>query len=60
VDVAVLNRADPLVLEQVTEHCELVYDAPRRLAEFKSTSTTNHHGERLPAAGRLPRIVFDV
>ena len=35
VDVAVLNHADPLFLKQVTERCELVYGAARRLAEFK-------------------------
>jgi predicted nucleotidyltransferase len=35
VDVAVLNHADPLLLKEVTEHCELVYGTQRRLAEFK-------------------------
>lgn len=34
VDVTVLNHADPLLLKQVTERCELVYGSPRRLAEF--------------------------
>jgi predicted nucleotidyltransferase len=35
VDVAILNRADPLFLKQVTERCRLVYGSPRRLAELQ-------------------------
>jgi predicted nucleotidyltransferase len=34
VDVAVLNRADPLFLKQVTSNCELVYGDRRRFEAF--------------------------
>jgi predicted nucleotidyltransferase len=46
VDVAVLNHADPLFLKQVTEHCELVYGAPRRLAEFKMYAFRRYQDHR--------------
>ena len=35
VDVAFLNRADPLFLKQITDRCHLLYGSPRRLAELK-------------------------
>ncbi len=35
VDLAVLNRADPLFLKQVTERCRLLYGAARTLHELK-------------------------
>ncbi len=35
VDVAIINRADPLFLKQLTTRCRLVYGSPRRLAELK-------------------------
>src|SRR5947207_11943326 len=35
VDLVFLNRADPLLLKQITDHCALVYGSPRRLAELK-------------------------
>ena len=35
VDLAVINRADPLFLKKITERCRLVYGSPRRLAELK-------------------------
>ena len=35
VDLVVLNRADPLLLKQITDHCELIYGSPRRLDELK-------------------------
>lgn len=35
VDVAVLNRADPLFLKQVADTCELVHGSPADLAAFK-------------------------
>jgi predicted nucleotidyltransferase len=34
VDVAFLNRADPLFLKQVTSNCELMYGNRRRFQEF--------------------------
>lgn len=34
VDVALINRADPLFLKKITERCRLVYGSPRRLAEL--------------------------
>jgi predicted nucleotidyltransferase len=46
VDVAVLNHADPLLLKQVTEHCELVYGSPRRLAEFKMYAFKRYQDHR--------------
>jgi predicted nucleotidyltransferase len=35
VDLAVINRADPLFLKKITECCELVYGDPRALEELK-------------------------
>lgn len=35
VDVAVLNRADPLFLKQVMERCRLVHGDPRRLQALR-------------------------
>ena len=35
VDVALINRADPLFLKKITEECLLVYGLPRRLPELK-------------------------
>lgn len=34
-DLAVLNRADPLFLRKVLERCELLAGSPRRLAELR-------------------------
>lgn len=34
VDLAVLNRADPLFLKKVTERCRLLHGTPRRLTEL--------------------------
>jgi predicted nucleotidyltransferase len=34
VDLAILNRADPLFLKQVTERCSLLYGSARRLHEL--------------------------
>jgi hypothetical protein len=33
--VAILNRADPLFLKKITEHCRLLYGPPRAFYEFK-------------------------
>lgn len=35
VDLVVLNHADPLLLKQVTDHCELVHGSPRQLEALK-------------------------
>lgn len=35
VDVALINRADPLLLKQIAAHARLIYGSPRELAEFK-------------------------
>ena len=35
IDLAVLDRADPLLLKQVVENCRLLAGSPRRLAELK-------------------------
>lgn len=35
VDLAVLNYADPLLLNKIAENCLLLYGDPQRLAEFK-------------------------
>jgi len=35
VDLAVLNRADPLFLKKVLERCELLFGDPTRLAELR-------------------------
>jgi predicted nucleotidyltransferase len=35
VDLALLDRADPLFLKQVLERCRLLAGSPRRLAELK-------------------------
>lgn len=35
VDLAVLDRADPLFLKQVLENCRLLAGSPRRFAELK-------------------------
>jgi uncharacterized protein len=35
VDLAVINRADPLFLKKITERCRLLFGAPRDLHELK-------------------------
>jgi predicted nucleotidyltransferase len=35
VDLALINRADPLFLKKITERCSRVYGSARRLAELK-------------------------
>jgi hypothetical protein len=35
IDLVLLNRADPLLLKQVTDHCELVYGSADRLDALK-------------------------
>ena len=35
VDLALINRADPLFLKKITEDCRLLYGEPRQLQELK-------------------------
>ena len=35
VDVVILNRADPLLLKKVIEHCQLLFGSARTFQEFK-------------------------
>jgi predicted nucleotidyltransferase len=35
VDVALVNRADPLFLKRITDQCTLLYGSPQRLQELK-------------------------
>jgi uncharacterized protein len=35
VDVAILNRADPLFLKKITEQCKLLFGSSRTFQEFK-------------------------
>ena len=46
VDLALLNRADPLFLKQITEHCALVYGPPRRLHELKMYAFKRYQDHR--------------
>ena len=46
VDVAFLDNADPLLLKQVCERCELVYGSRRRLDELKMYAFTRHQDHR--------------
>ena len=46
VDLAVLNRADPLFLKQVTERCRLLFSSPRRLHELKLYAFKRHQDHR--------------
>ena len=46
VDVAILNRADPLFLKQVTMQCTLLYGALRTLHEFKMYAFRRYQDHR--------------
>ena len=46
VDVAFLNHADPLLLKQVCERCDLVYGSRRRLDELKMYAFTRYQDHR--------------
>ena len=35
IDLAIINRADPLFLKKITENCRLLYGSSRELAELK-------------------------
>jgi predicted nucleotidyltransferase len=46
VDLAVLDRADPLFLKKVLERCRLLAGSPRRLAELKICAFKRHQDHR--------------
>lgn len=46
VDVALINRADPLFLKKITERCELLYGSPRRLYELKMYAFKRYQDHR--------------
>jgi len=46
VDMAIINRADPLFLKKMTERCRLLYGAPRRLAELRIYAFKRHQDHR--------------
>jgi predicted nucleotidyltransferase len=43
VDVAVINRADPLFLKKMLERCTLLYGPARRLHELRMYAFKRHH-----------------
>jgi predicted nucleotidyltransferase len=45
-DLAILNRADPLFLEKVMERCRLLYGSPRRFAELKMYAFRRYQDHR--------------
>ena len=46
VDVALVNRADPLFLKKITENCTLLYGPPRRLHELKMYAFRRYQDHR--------------
>ncbi len=46
IDLAIINRADPLFLKQVTERCSLLYGASRQLHELKVYAFRRHQDHR--------------
>jgi predicted nucleotidyltransferase len=46
VDVAVINRADPLFLKQILEHCALLHGSLRRLHELKMYAFKRYQDHR--------------
>jgi predicted nucleotidyltransferase len=62
VDVAIVNHADPLFLKNVTERCQLLYGASRRLHELRMYAFKRYQDhrrylalERAYVDGRLAR-----
>jgi uncharacterized protein len=62
VDVAILNRADPLFLKKVTERCRLLAGSPRDLHELRMYAFRRYQDhrryldlERAYVVGRLAR-----
>jgi predicted nucleotidyltransferase len=46
VDLALINRADPLFLRKITERCRLLYGAPRRLHELRMYAFRRYQDHR--------------
>jgi predicted nucleotidyltransferase len=46
IDLALINRADPLFLKKITEHCLLVHGSPRRLHELKMYAFRRYQDHR--------------
>jgi predicted nucleotidyltransferase len=46
VDLAIINRADPLFLKQVMERCNLLYGALRELHELRCYAFRRHQDHR--------------
>jgi predicted nucleotidyltransferase len=46
VDLAILNRADPLFLRKITERCRLLHGSPRRLAELRMYAFRRYQDHR--------------
>jgi predicted nucleotidyltransferase len=47
VDLAILNRADPLFLKKITEACNLVYGSPRALQRLKIYAFKRYQDHRI-------------
>jgi predicted nucleotidyltransferase len=63
VDLAVLDRADPLFLHKVMETCRLLAGSPRRLAELKIYAFKRYQDHRryLPLEGAyVDRVVAEL
>jgi uncharacterized protein len=66
VDVAVLNRADPLLLKQATDHARLEYGTEERFDAFRRYAFMRYHDHRRfstwnasTSSGSLPRGADD-
>ncbi|MGH7335682.1 MAG: type VII toxin-antitoxin system MntA family adenylyltransferase antitoxin [Candidatus Rokuibacteriota bacterium] len=46
VDLALIDRADPLFLKRITENCRLVYGSPRRLHELRMYAFRRYQDHR--------------
>jgi predicted nucleotidyltransferase len=57
IDLALINRADPLFLKRIVEQCRLLYGSPRRLNELKMYAFRRFHDHRRYLA--LERIYVD-
>jgi predicted nucleotidyltransferase len=55
-DLALIERADPLFLKKITENCRLVYGAPRRLHELKMYAFRRYQDHRKYLALEAPYV----
>jgi predicted nucleotidyltransferase len=56
VDVAVINRADPLFLKKILERCALLYGPPRVLAELRIYAFRRYQDHRRFLALERPYV----